>query len=616
MGSYEKIKQKCELALTETIYSHYHCALREKGGVLRQGVIYITNKRALFHSNIFGIQKTVHIKYSEMTMLKKRTFFLLPNSIRIQSKDNSEGWFFTSFLSRDDCIREILLFRRILKSDLGDEVSRAEKKKVNKINQKNASKEETEEDTEGETEEEESDENDGDSSFVLRKSISGQDLGKLNEQLMEIDRILKSSNQEKDLAEEDEILKRHRNTFVGTRPKIIKLQNTFSNLIDPKLERRNSLNDRPNHYNKESTNVSKGQPKEGKATLQRNTSSNNGSIVNNKQNQKISTSSPLTPTPVIINTGYLKIYRNSPKKWINKFFELQISDLNVILACYNNEYKAKKLFQFYLSPDLIKDLPPLRKHSHRGVSGVLFKIITFKQTIKLLSDSKKNAVNWKNSIKQSIDDVIRKRKQLEAKQKILLEKKMKLQKEKLKRQEQLKLQQLERERQLLINKEKEKNSKNAGNDNNSNNKKKTSQELRKDLILKSRIIFALLIITICIIIVNHYINNSQMINLEHKLYQVKQREKIIKRKLYLIKKFQNNPTIITSSNLLLQKNSLKQKAVFNKNKEWPHLFQNVNNSFNNISLLLQTKQQSLDKSKLLLEEIIQKMNNRTASITN
>ncbi|KAJ3451850.1 hypothetical protein M0812_03608 [Anaeramoeba flamelloides] len=86
--------------------SKYSCALKEKRGFLRQGTLKVTTKNIHFTSNIFGIRKRITIPITSKLVIIKKTLLFFPNSLLISNTQNPEGWFFTSFFSRDKCYQQ------------------------------------------------------------------------------------------------------------------------------------------------------------------------------------------------------------------------------------------------------------------------------------------------------------------------------------------------------------------------------------------------------------------------------------------------------------------------------------------------------------------------------
>ncbi|KAJ3427378.1 protein vascular associated death 1 [Anaeramoeba flamelloides] len=103
----EKLQSKFDLSTKEPILQQYRCALRQSNGLLRQGWLYLTPLSVIFYSNIFGIRKTIKTPFSKCSMIFGTTFLKFPNSIKITRNDNKESLFFTSFLSRDQCLRNL-----------------------------------------------------------------------------------------------------------------------------------------------------------------------------------------------------------------------------------------------------------------------------------------------------------------------------------------------------------------------------------------------------------------------------------------------------------------------------------------------------------------------------
>ncbi|KAJ3430559.1 hypothetical protein M0812_23570 [Anaeramoeba flamelloides] len=97
--------------------SKYSCALKEKRGFLRHGTLLITTKSIQFTSNIFGIRKKITIPITSRLVIAKKTLLFVPNSLLFSNKQNPEGWFFTSFLSRDKCYLQTTKMVEMIKRD-------------------------------------------------------------------------------------------------------------------------------------------------------------------------------------------------------------------------------------------------------------------------------------------------------------------------------------------------------------------------------------------------------------------------------------------------------------------------------------------------------------------
>ncbi|KAJ6230794.1 hypothetical protein M0813_06362 [Anaeramoeba flamelloides] len=106
--------------------SKYSCALKEKRGFLRQGTLLVTTKNIHFTSNIFGIRKRITIPITSKLVIIKKTLLFFPNSLLISNTQNPEGWFFTSFFSRDKCYQQTT---KIVSMFTRDEETKKKKKR-------------------------------------------------------------------------------------------------------------------------------------------------------------------------------------------------------------------------------------------------------------------------------------------------------------------------------------------------------------------------------------------------------------------------------------------------------------------------------------------------------
>ena len=96
-------KDEEELEQGEIILDNFNCALRDK--ILLQGKFFITNKRIWFRSlfnpsTLFG-KTTIMIPLTDIISVDKKYYLALDNSIEVKTEKVS--YFFTNYLSRDEC---------------------------------------------------------------------------------------------------------------------------------------------------------------------------------------------------------------------------------------------------------------------------------------------------------------------------------------------------------------------------------------------------------------------------------------------------------------------------------------------------------------------------------
>ena len=96
-------KDEEELDQGENIIDNFNCALKDK--ILLQGKFFITNKRIWFRSlfnpyTLFG-KTTIMIPLSDIISIEKKHYLALDNSIEVKTEKVS--FFFTNYLSRDNC---------------------------------------------------------------------------------------------------------------------------------------------------------------------------------------------------------------------------------------------------------------------------------------------------------------------------------------------------------------------------------------------------------------------------------------------------------------------------------------------------------------------------------
>jgi hypothetical protein len=99
----ETKKDEEELEQGEIILDNYNCALKDK--ILLQGKFFITNKRIWFRSlfnpsTLFG-KTTIMIPLADIISIEKKYYLALDNSIEVKTEKVS--YFFTNYLSRDEC---------------------------------------------------------------------------------------------------------------------------------------------------------------------------------------------------------------------------------------------------------------------------------------------------------------------------------------------------------------------------------------------------------------------------------------------------------------------------------------------------------------------------------
>ena len=97
------INNEDELEKGENIIDKFNCALKDK--ILLQGKFFITNKRIWFRSlfntsTLFG-KTTIMIPLSDIVSIEKKPYLALDNSIEVKTEKVS--YFFTNYLSRDNC---------------------------------------------------------------------------------------------------------------------------------------------------------------------------------------------------------------------------------------------------------------------------------------------------------------------------------------------------------------------------------------------------------------------------------------------------------------------------------------------------------------------------------
>lgn len=106
-----------ELPLDDVLVTDYSCAINK--GSLHHGRLYISTKSVSFYSNIFGWITNISIKYNDIAKIQKqKTAKVIPNAIELETIE-TEKYFFTSFLYRDEAV-DILnnLWRKSLSKNI------------------------------------------------------------------------------------------------------------------------------------------------------------------------------------------------------------------------------------------------------------------------------------------------------------------------------------------------------------------------------------------------------------------------------------------------------------------------------------------------------------------
>ena len=88
----------------EVLFTDYSCALKQT--MLLHGRMFLTNRHVCFYSNLFGFEKKLVIPMESVTRISKGTTLkMLSNAVRVFTRDNADGYFFTSFWGkyRDEC---------------------------------------------------------------------------------------------------------------------------------------------------------------------------------------------------------------------------------------------------------------------------------------------------------------------------------------------------------------------------------------------------------------------------------------------------------------------------------------------------------------------------------
>ena len=144
----EKKMKDDELEKDETILDSFNCALKDK--ILLQGKFIITNKRiwfkSLFNTSTFFGKTTIMIPLNDIISIEKKYYLMLDNSIEVKTEKVS--YFFTSYLSRDNCfnllqgqlnkIKEVKSYRTKSrkKSDIGNNYNKYSSSSPSKFQEK------------------------------------------------------------------------------------------------------------------------------------------------------------------------------------------------------------------------------------------------------------------------------------------------------------------------------------------------------------------------------------------------------------------------------------------------------------------------------------------------
>lgn len=91
-----------ELSQEEEILYAYHCSLKEKGKLLIEGHVYLTQNYLCFYAHFFGRERKITIKWEQVKGLeRKSTAKIIPNAILVRLKGNKEV-LFRNFLNRHE----------------------------------------------------------------------------------------------------------------------------------------------------------------------------------------------------------------------------------------------------------------------------------------------------------------------------------------------------------------------------------------------------------------------------------------------------------------------------------------------------------------------------------
>eukprot|EP00884_Botryococcus_braunii_P008439 jgi/Botrbrau1/17597/Bobra.0166s0036.1 len=101
----DELRKLFGLPASENVLEDFHCALQKT--ILLQGRMYVFEHYVCFYSNLFGYSKIKTIPLKDVTSVRKRKNYGFPNTVEIIWRGKKE--FFTSFLSRDDAYRLIII---------------------------------------------------------------------------------------------------------------------------------------------------------------------------------------------------------------------------------------------------------------------------------------------------------------------------------------------------------------------------------------------------------------------------------------------------------------------------------------------------------------------------
>jgi NIMA (never in mitosis gene a)-related kinase len=91
-----------EVSQEEEILYAYHCSQKEKGKLLIEGHVYLTQNFLCFYAHFFGRERKITIKWEDVTGLERRTTAkIIPNAILVRLKGDKEI-LFRNFLNRHE----------------------------------------------------------------------------------------------------------------------------------------------------------------------------------------------------------------------------------------------------------------------------------------------------------------------------------------------------------------------------------------------------------------------------------------------------------------------------------------------------------------------------------
>ncbi|KAJ3425468.1 hypothetical protein M0812_27912 [Anaeramoeba flamelloides] len=610
MSHYRKIHKILNLPSDEEIFSRYRCALREKSGLLRQGMLYLSSRTISFHSNIFGIQKTLKISLSQAVLIEKRTFFKLNNSIRIKTIKHSDGFFFTSFLSRDLCLRELIALHNLVKRSTKSSNRNEQKNKTMKgdLEQESQSgKSDNEKEKENGSRQSikqiesevlvtnnlllDSDENnvlefDFDeikgiipenenqkNNFFLTKSISSSENSNSRNSLNEF-KIAKENDLNRSIPNSPDL---GVNQIESIKSAPLKDKNspiiqTFSHKIISNPEKalppisttKPQFNGISQEFNNDYKDNNKKEINSNYEFDDKDNFDFNNILKDNERNDPIFS---------LIKVGYLKIFKKELEKWIVRYFRLSIVDCKVILSIYNNEYLAHKVADLDLTGHAIGST----LKSLRTVKGVMFKLKTNK-VLRLIAENRDEALGWIRSLKkftllanQHVENLQRIKMQRIAKQK---------------QQELLEKQKIQ---QKLIEEEE---------------RRKKEKNDPKNLILTSlsfllKLVPLSILVIILIIVFLH--SSSPPLNLSKELVSDNlQRTQILNYQDYLIETYSKMDEKNRNKIIDYKIDSVKPNKAF----DWKTEVGKLNKKIRDIKNALENKQHSLVQNRQLINEMI------------